>query len=285
AGYLTATNPYAPGPPPSPYAQTGPPPPPQAPITTPYNPYVTPAPTANPYANQYPQQPAPITYPYSPYAGGGAILPPHVPGPGMSAPVYYPPPPRQPLFKPDTIIFLKRLVLGFIIFGTLFTLLMVTIQALFTFVNDANSQPRASVSDQIKKAVNESATDAPQAEADLKAAEKSHPHDPEVSESQGRLYYTQAEGRTDPEGKATLYWQSAVAFENAIQDESDKAKKQQYEQAFIDASMKAGASAQGLQGYEHARDIREILQHCITYAGGDQALLDAIKNAADRIRA
>jgi eukaryotic-like serine/threonine-protein kinase len=107
----------------------------------------------NPYATlghpapQAPQPTPPPVYPYDPFQGqqrqGGAPTPPPVqapyggmqtPGPGMpgmpQVPIYYPPPPRQPLFKPETKVFLGRLLTTVIIMGTLFVLVLVGINSL-----------------------------------------------------------------------------------------------------------------------------------------------------------
>ncbi len=81
--------------------------------------------TQGPYlqhpANPYQQQPAPppVVYPYNPYQQPGVmhqgtILPGADPNsmPGYTqAPIYYPPPPRKPLLKPETKYFIGRLFL------------------------------------------------------------------------------------------------------------------------------------------------------------------------------
>ncbi|HZH99478.1 MAG TPA: protein kinase [Fimbriimonadaceae bacterium] len=96
------------------------------------NPYA--APTGNPYMTPAPPQP-PINYPFNPYQN-----PPQQPLPpqtGMPQPpfqiqnlpthVYYPPPPRQPLLKPEQKAFLSRLFLTFVILGTFFLLFVVAL--------------------------------------------------------------------------------------------------------------------------------------------------------------
>ncbi len=114
-------NPYM-SPPPSPVAA---PPPIYA-----YNPY-----QAQPYM---PQGASPYqTNPYqvgNPYQAGASMLPP------AAIPIYYPPPPRQPLLKPETASFLKRVFMTFVIVGTLFLLLLVGIQALFNGISNANQE-------------------------------------------------------------------------------------------------------------------------------------------------
>lgn len=112
----------------------------------PYNPYAPPMVNAgqNPYASQYggSNGQAPITYPYNPYQ---ATPPPPLQGMPMGmappgpAPVYYPPPPRQPLLKAETVDFLKRLILTFVILGTLFLVVMVGVRALMDVFQQASA--------------------------------------------------------------------------------------------------------------------------------------------------
>jgi len=87
---------------------------------------------AYPYATQGPAPP-PIQYPFNPYTTGG-----NVPGvtnssgypPSVNFPIYYPPPPRPPMFKAETKRFFGRVVLTFLIMGTLFALVIVAINSL-----------------------------------------------------------------------------------------------------------------------------------------------------------
>jgi hypothetical protein len=65
---------------------------------------------------------APILTPYNPYQSTGAVPPP--------VPVYYPPPPRQPLLKPETKAFLAKLMLTLVLMGTLLALILATVNAL-----------------------------------------------------------------------------------------------------------------------------------------------------------
>jgi serine/threonine-protein kinase len=87
-------------------------------------------PVLNPYGQPYgvqapPAVPPPVVYPYNPYQTGmGGAVPPHTPGyPPQGfpqTPVYYPPPPRQPLFvvKPETKHFIGKLFLVLVVMGT-----------------------------------------------------------------------------------------------------------------------------------------------------------------------
>ncbi|MDR3690633.1 MAG: serine/threonine-protein kinase [Fimbriimonas sp.] len=119
-----ATGTYAVGPymtpPPAP---TGPPPPIYA-----YNPY-------QPHSYTQPSQ-AYQTSPYqtSPYQAGPSMMPPG------NIPIYYPPPPRQPLIKPETASFMKRVALTFLIVGTLFLLLLEGINALVSGLSNASQE-------------------------------------------------------------------------------------------------------------------------------------------------
>lgn len=109
--------------------------------------------TGNPYAHTYqnpflnaPQHPP--TYPYNPFqAAQQPYQQPYVPAtsqhsPGMAplVPVYYPPPPRRPLIKPETKRFMGRLFLTFLIMGTLFALIIVAINSLATAADRLNKE-------------------------------------------------------------------------------------------------------------------------------------------------
>ena len=129
---------------------------PAAPVPPTYDPPVpsTPAPTYNPYGappvvqqpyNPYgaPSVPAP-TYGYNPYSQqpyggpGPTMAPPQTP-----VPVYYPPPPRQPLLKPETSAFIKKLVVSFIVLGTFFALILVAANALISTVVHTSATQRS----------------------------------------------------------------------------------------------------------------------------------------------
>lgn len=106
---------------------------------------------SNPYGQpflapyQVPQA-APPSYPYNPYQAaqtpysqqpyippiGGASLP--------MVPVYYPPPPRRPLVKPETKRFMGRLFLTFLVMGTLFALIIVAINSLAAAADRINKE-------------------------------------------------------------------------------------------------------------------------------------------------
>ncbi len=84
---------------------------------------------AHPYSatSGYPQV-QPATYAYNPY-GAPAMQPQNIPMANAGAlpqvPIYYPPPPRRPMIKPETKHFLGRLALTLLIMGTLLGLIIV----------------------------------------------------------------------------------------------------------------------------------------------------------------
>lgn len=101
----------------------------------------------NPYQQQAPP-PAPMQYgSYNPYQQQPTYgMPPPAP-----LPIYYPPPPRAPLLKPDTIVFLKKLAVAFIILGTLFALIFVGMNSLANALkNSTSSGEDARVAQQIR---------------------------------------------------------------------------------------------------------------------------------------
>lgn len=90
----------------------------------------------NPYAPP-PHNPIPQTYAYNPYQApqGTGMMPP--------APIYYPKPPRGPLVKPETRVFLSRLALTFLVMGSLVALILVGINA----INSALARERSAKAD------------------------------------------------------------------------------------------------------------------------------------------
>jgi serine/threonine-protein kinase len=95
-----------------------------------------PAPSYAPAPPPVMSQPAPIpvqtyAFPYPPPQGQQQI------------PIYYPPPPRQPLIKPGTALFLKRLVLTALVMGTFAALVLVSVQSLSKMMQQSRQQPLA----------------------------------------------------------------------------------------------------------------------------------------------
>lgn len=125
-------------------------------MNQPYDPYGqgnNPAPPmpgvfTQPYGQGAPPTPPPIAYGFSPYqATNQANYPaqPPMPAgfmpPGTSSmpgappnpfPVYYPPPPRQPLFKPDTILVFKKVAIVALLLGTAIFILISLLNAYAT---------------------------------------------------------------------------------------------------------------------------------------------------------
>ena len=118
--------------------------------------------SANPYGGVYnappvqnpPTLPPPVAYPYNPYSQPGQTgAPPHSQGlpPGFAnVPIYYPPPPRQPLIKPETKQFFGKLVVSLIIMGSLFALILVGINGISQALEStSNSRDDAAIIRQI----------------------------------------------------------------------------------------------------------------------------------------
>ncbi|AIE86898.1 serine/threonine-protein kinase [Fimbriimonas ginsengisoli] len=134
APYGTYT-PAVAAPPPVPYSQ------PPSPYPTAYNPY-----QPQPPVHQTPYGYNTTGYPVqqSPY-GLGHTMPP--PGP---LPIYYPPPPRPPLLKPETIVFLRKMAIAALILGALFALVFVGFFALVnSFQHTASLQKDRTIASQI----------------------------------------------------------------------------------------------------------------------------------------
>lgn len=113
------------------YQQVTPPP-----INNPYlqsgNPYLT----GQPYIPQYPQAP-PATYGHDPFGQPTGQYPSMPTGP---IPVYYPPPPRRALIKPETRTFMRKLFVTVLVLGTFFALVIVIVNGLSTALARAERQ-------------------------------------------------------------------------------------------------------------------------------------------------
>ncbi len=133
--------PSTPAPPYSPYGQMPAPPV----VNQPYNPYgASGGYTQVPYGQApYPQAPAP-SYAYNPYnqapygGPGPTMAPPQTP-----VPIYYPPPPRQPLLKPETAAFIKKTLVAVIVSGTFVALVLVSVWALMLKISQMHATERA----------------------------------------------------------------------------------------------------------------------------------------------
>ncbi|HVT13398.1 MAG TPA: serine/threonine-protein kinase [Fimbriimonadaceae bacterium] len=117
-------------------------------------PYPVPPPVLSPYGQPYggmqaPPAPPPVVYPYNPYSTNmGGAAPPHTPMYQQGfpqAPVYYPPPPRQPLLKPETKHFIGKLLLTFLVMGTLVVVAILFVVGLSQAMNTAEMQRKDEV--------------------------------------------------------------------------------------------------------------------------------------------
>jgi len=110
------------------------PPPGQTNLHIPYPGSYAPA-TGQPYLGGQ----APITTPYQPYgpAGGQPQMP------VGQVPVYYPPPPRRPILKPETKQFFIRFFIAIIVIGTVFGLIIAAIKSLADVVQQTPESPRS----------------------------------------------------------------------------------------------------------------------------------------------
>ncbi len=119
-------------------------PPPHVPIQ---NPYLPQQPSFSYHAQQQTPLPPPISAPYNPYQVQQPqyAQTPYQPQPSgvplpNNIPIYYPPPPRAPLLKPETKVFLGRLFLTLAVVGTLVALIIVGIDALSKATSRAELQ-------------------------------------------------------------------------------------------------------------------------------------------------
>lgn len=113
------------------------------PINNPYvqagNPYLQ----GHAYAPHYPQAP-PATYSHDPFGTptgsypGGSM-------PTGPVPIYYPPPPRRALIKPETRAFMRKLFVTVLVLGTFFALVIVIVNGLSTALARAERQRKDQV--------------------------------------------------------------------------------------------------------------------------------------------
>lgn len=108
------------------------------------NPYSSPVPAPPIQSPQQQHFPPPVAYPYNPYSQPGQTSQsphtPNFPAGYPNAPVYYPPPPRQPLIKPETKQFFGKLLVSLVIIGSLFGLILVGINGLSTALESTSNQ-------------------------------------------------------------------------------------------------------------------------------------------------
>lgn len=131
---------------------------PPTPVNYGANPYLMPPPVLQPaqpiytYNPYLPQQPV---APPSPYPNAGYQTTPYQgsqygyqPGPSMvppgALPVYYPPPPRTPLMKPETQAFVKKICITFLLLGTLAFLILEGMSAIADTLHNASNDAKDS---------------------------------------------------------------------------------------------------------------------------------------------
>lgn len=112
--------------------------------------YAAPPPVLSPYGQPYggmqapPPVPPPVVYPYNPYSTNmGGAVPPHSPMYQQGypqAPIYYPPPPRQPLLKAETKHFMGKLFLTLLVMGTLFAVVILFVAGIGQAMSTAEAQ-------------------------------------------------------------------------------------------------------------------------------------------------
>ncbi len=221
------------------------------------NPY-GPPPAFNPYGSPPPggqMGGPPVQFPYNPYLnpGAGAVAP-HTPGsappmPGQ-LPVYYPPPPRPPLLKPEHRLVLGKIGLAVMILGTIFFLVIVAAQALTDAVNNQNASsrdrmvPRPSASGSVQDRLNQESqyrdrltsndakvladarlaalliqqardlfqTQPPEAESKLKQAMTLDPGNPNAPYALGDLYVQEVRRSDDSRARAELWQEAGHAY-------------------------------------------------------------------------
>ncbi len=132
---------------------SGPPPSQQfSPSAQAFNPYA-PGAGYNPQAG-FGQAPPPPVYTFNPYQPGQQVpqgypmnqpyAPPqhHVPTmqPPNGLPIYYPPPPRQPMMSPETAAFMKKFSMFFVLIGTFLAVIVFSMSAISKSITDAGAR-------------------------------------------------------------------------------------------------------------------------------------------------
>jgi serine/threonine protein kinase len=284
-------NPYASNPAPPPQIPTGNPfaspnQPNQA-IQAPYNPYSAPSSSANPYAGQYAQPSQPATYPYNPFASGaGGGVPPHTPG--MASPMYYPPLPRQPLFKPETAMFIKKLALALLIVGTLAAVLVIGTQAVVSLMAQAGPIQQRTINAQ------QDAERAVEAQKEGKPADSEYydgkaidndPQNPEYNSHLAKLYWSSATNSQDPKEQAELFLQSAAQFKLSADHETNSATKQDDENNYAYAAINAASASMQVGDSDLTRQSRISLENAKAYVTNDPDITAKINDILPRLSA
>jgi eukaryotic-like serine/threonine-protein kinase len=245
--YPTGGQPY-PGPHPYPVAHPYPGP----------HPYPVAQPGIYPPGGTQPVPPPPIHAPgvpapppYNPYAAPQApygAIPPGFP----ALPIYYPPPPRRPLIRPETKFFVGRLLVALVLLGTMFSLVIVVINAGVQMVGNGrgvfapapDEVPGAPVEDRLQRRLSYRAgltgdaalledsriaalfaelgrkflrdREYVEAEDSFREAINRNPNDPVLFANLAGLYDRIAAQREADHGRRELYRQSAEAWDQAM---------------------------------------------------------------------
>jgi eukaryotic-like serine/threonine-protein kinase len=188
------------------------------------NPFINPY-QAPPVQNPSAPMPPPVAYPYNPYSQPGQTAhPPHSTGlpPGFAnIPIYYPPPPRQPLIRPETKQFFGKLFVSLLIMGSLFALILVGINGISQALERSNNS-RADAD--VVRAINELDSSLPleQQITDLQNL---------IARLQGEVERKEAKARLavlfEKLGKRSLnrgdLIGAEVAFQNAVDQDAENA--------------------------------------------------------------
>jgi len=260
-------------------------PPPHVPMQ---NPYLPQQPSFSYHAQQQTPLPPPISAPYNPYQVQQPQYAqvPYQPQPSgvplpSNIPIYYPPPPRAPLLKPETKVFLGRLFLTLAVVGTLVALIIVGIDALSKATSRAELQRKDEntvtqiakvdsnlpIEDQIYKrqqlinSLQDKVTiseqqrqlavlyqklagksDFIQAESALKKSIELDPDNADYYSNLGNLYSNQALKCQNDDDKLNCLINGAENWQKAA-DLADDKKKETYENGAATASYNCGYTA------------------------------------------
>jgi serine/threonine-protein kinase len=251
------------------------------------NPYLQQQPVYNYYHQQQTPLPPPIAAPYNPYQVQPAyVQTPYQPQPSgvplpNNIPIYYPPPPRAPLLKPETKVFLGRLFLTLAVVGTLVALIIVGIDALskaasraelqgrdeYTVMQIAQVDSKLPIEDQIAKRQQLIATlkdrvtiaeqnrqlavlyqklaaksDFIQAESALKKSIELDPNNADYYSNLGNLYANEALRRQNDDDKLNCLINGAQNWQMAA-DRADDKKKDSYDKGAAAAAYNCGYTA------------------------------------------
>ncbi len=171
----------------------------------------------NPYMTPYgtPIPPPPIQYPYNPMTQGPHQTGPVPPGFQLPSglPIYYPPPPRKPMFSAEQHATMRRIGAIVLVLGTFFGMVIMAILYFSGTLGKGASipQPERVVVASSESSVYEQPSSATQ--------------DPLVAEEQAQAALTQAMATANPVEKIEAYDRAGQLFEIAATSEPDTARK------------------------------------------------------------